>query len=48
MLEVEIEALTVVFFLDSNALLLGTMLENQLLQEQECSLVIDLLTYLHL
>lgn len=46
MLELEIEA--IVFFPDSNAFLLGTVLENQLLQEQECSLMIDNLTYLHL
>jgi len=48
MFELEIEALTILFFPNGNALLLGTVLEHQLFQEQECSLVINQLTYLHL
>lgn len=48
MLKVEVQALSVSFVTDSNALLLSVVLENELLQEEECPLVSNLLPDLDL
>ena len=46
--EPEVDSLPVVLFLDACALLLHVVLEDQLLQEKECALVLDFLSDLDL
>ena len=45
--EPEVDSLPMVLFLDARALLLHVVLEDQLLQEKECALVLDFLAHLH-
>ena len=47
-LELEVQTITSFFALDFQALFLGIVLQDHLLQEQECSLVVNLLSNLHL
>jgi hypothetical protein len=48
MSELKVNSMPARLTLDINTLLRRIMLQDQLLQEQECSLVIDPLSYLHL
>jgi len=48
MIEVEVETLSIKFVLDIGDFCCGVVLQNELFQEQECSLVTNLLSDLHL
>ena len=48
MLELEVKTVSTRFLFDLYAFLLSVMLQNKLLKEQECSFVLNQLSYLNL